>query len=217
MPICTRELLLEAYHLMLGRFGRQHWWPGETPFEVMVGAVLTQNTNWKNVEKAISNLKERGLLTPRGLYHLSTAELGRLIRPAGYYNVKAKRLKNLVTRFVDEFDGEVSRLMSLSVEDARAFLLSINGIGEETADSIILYALERPIFVVDAYTKRILFRHSLISEDAIYSEVQGLFMDRLEPDTALFNEYHALIVRVGKEYCKNPPKCDDCPLMGWAR
>lgn len=208
--------LREAYKLLYDRFGPQDWWPGETPFEVMVGAILTQNTNWGNVEKAIGNLKGQLLLDALKINSLGPDKLASLIKPAGYYNVKARRLKNLVFQYVKDFGGSVSPLKKLSLEDAREWLLSIKGVGFETADSILLYALEKPIFVVDAYTKRILVRHGLVSEEVGYAELQEVFMDNLEPDAVRFNEYHALVVRVGKEYCKKNPRCTECPLKEWA-
>lgn len=207
--------LLTAFDSLLNKFGPQHWWPGETPFEIMVGAILTQNTNWGNVEKAIRNLKENSLLDPHLIHKLRHRRLASLIRPAGYYNLKAKRLKNFISGYVSDFDGDHKKLRRLPLDDARRWLLNINGIGEETADSILLYALGKPIFVVDAYTKRILERHGLIPEEITYRELQEIFMDSLEDDVKLFNEYHALIVRVGKDYCKRTPKCDECPLNGW--
>jgi endonuclease-3 related protein len=211
----TRSKLQQAYKLLYKRFGPQHWWPGDSPFEVMVGAILTQNTNWGNVEKAIGNLKLNSLLDPHSINDLRPSCLASLIRPTGYYNVKTKRLKNFVSLFVKEFDGDHGKLKKLSLPSARQWLLGVNGIGQETADSILLYALKKPIFVVDAYTKRVLERHSLVPEEVAYNEIQEIFMDHLEPGVKLFNEYHALIVRVCKEFCKRNPKCDTCPLNGW--
>lgn len=207
--------LKTAYKLLLKRFGPQHWWPGETPFEVMVGAILTQNTNWGNVEKAIGNLKSHGLLEPHKLNNLKTDRLASLIRPAGYYNIKARRLKNFISRYVAEFGGDENKLKKLSLAGAREWLLSVSGIGFETADSILLYALEKPVFVVDAYTKRIFTRHDLVPEDADYCGLQDFFMEKLEDDVQLFNEYHALIVKTGKEFCRKTPNCRECPLEGW--
>jgi endonuclease III related protein len=210
------QLLLEAYKLLFKEFGPQNWWPGETPFEVMVGAILTQNTNWKNVEKAITNLKEQNLLEPDRINNISQDRLASLIRPAGYYNIKAKRLKNFIERYISDFGGDPEKLKDLSLEEAREWLLSINGIGPETADSILLYALEKPSFVVDAYTNRVLERHNMIPEAITYDDLQEIFMDNLKPDTALFNEYHALIVRLAKDFCRKKPLCDECPLKSWS-
>lgn len=206
---------MDAFGLLSKEFGPQNWWPGETPFEVMVGAVLTQNTNWGNVEKAINNLKAQGLLEAKKIDKLGHPQLAALIRPAGYYNIKSRRLKNFVTAYIRDFDGEEDRLRRLDLDSAREWLLSINGIGFETADSILLYALDKSIFVVDAYTKRILLRHKFVPEEASYHEIQELFMDNLNEDPKLFNEYHALIVMCGKNFCKKSPLCEKCPLKKW--
>jgi len=201
------------YRKLYAQFGRQHWWPGESHFEVVVGAILTQNTNWNNVERAINNLKQENLLNPRALYRASAKRLALLIKPSGYYNLKAKRLKSFLTVLFNDYQGKIKNLFNLSTPRLRQVLLGINGIGPETADSILLYAAARPVFVVDAYTKRILFRQRLIKRDASYGQVQGLFIKNLKRDTRLFNEYHALLVRLGKEICrKNNPKCKLCPL-----
>jgi endonuclease III related protein len=179
----------------------------------MVGAILTQNTSWGNVEKAIGNLKKHRLLNPARLRGLSQKELSRLIMPAGYYNVKAKRLKNFLKFFFERYKGDVNKMSTVDTAVLRSQLLSVNGIGPETADSILLYALHKPVFVVDAYTKRVISRHRLIKEDAGYGDVQTLFMDNLERKEKLFNEYHALLVKLAKDFCrKSKPKCDSCPL-----
>lgn len=205
--------LKEIYDRLLTHFGPQHWWPGDSPFEIMAGAVLTQNTNWSNVAKAIAKLKAAGKLDPAELAALPTAELAELIRPAGYHNLKAARLKNLLALIEEQ--GGIEKLLALPTQMLRELLLSVKGIGPETADSIVLYAAGRPVFVVDAYTHRIFSRHGLISEDSDYFQLQELFMRHLEEDAALFNEYHALIVRVGKEFCrKSAPRCKACPLAG---
>lgn len=201
------------YQKLYSCFGRQHWWPAQTPFEVMVGAILTQNTNWANVEKAIRNLKARRVLFPRGLYGLSEKQLAALIRPAGYYNVKAKRLRELLKFLFREYQGSVRKMFSVEAGHLRQQLLSVNGIGPETADSILLYALGKPVFVVDAYTRRVFSRHKFVSESAGYDQVQNLFMRNLKKNTLFFNEYHALIVKLGKDFClKNKPRCAVCPL-----
>jgi endonuclease-3 related protein len=179
----------------------------------MVGAILTQNTNWSNVEKAISNLKKNRLLTPDGLYSASRKKLASLIRPAGYYNIKAKRLREFLNFLFKSYQGNLKKMVAVATQELRQQLLSVNGIGPETADSILLYALGKPVFVIDAYTRRIFSRHRFIREDSSYEEVQGLFAKNLKPDTRLFNEYHALLVKLGKEFCfKRRPKCDICPL-----
>ncbi|HOK66066.1 MAG TPA: endonuclease III domain-containing protein [Anaerohalosphaeraceae bacterium] len=206
------ETLMDIYRRLYTRFGPQHWWPGETPLEVMIGAVLTQNTNWKNVERAIANLKAASLLDIRKLEQLSPDRLAELIRPAGYFNIKARRLKNLIAWLSKRCSGQIESLKELPTGRLREELLSIRGIGPETADSILLYALEKPVFVVDAYTARILGRHHLLEEGAGYEEIQSLFESALPKDTVLFNEYHALLVRCGKEFCKPKAACRGCPL-----
>jgi endonuclease-3 related protein len=193
-----------------------HWWPGETPFEVMVGAILTQNTSWKNVEKAIQNLKERKVLYVRGIHQLKRNQLASLIKSSGYFRIKADRLKAFVNFLIESYRGDLKWLTKERIETLRQKLLDVKGIGPETADSILLYGLKKPIFVVDAYTKRILSRHGIISEKASYDEVQRLFMNHLPHDQRLFNEYHALLVHLGKTLCKKTPRCDLCPIRGIA-
>ena len=162
------KTLTEIYQLLFDRFGPQHWWPGQTRFEIITGAILTQNTSWANVEKAITNLKSADCLTPEKLHHLEPAQLAQLIRPAGYYNIKARRLKNFINWLFENYDGELANLETIDTDRLREELLKIKGVGRETADSILLYAFDRPIFVVDAYTARIVFRHGLIGPDADY-------------------------------------------------
>ncbi len=206
------EQLTEIYQLLFDRFGPQHWWPGETAFEIITGAILTQNTNWANVEKAIANLKSANLLTPEKLYHLDTAKLAELIRPAGYYNIKANRLKSFLSWLFGNYDGRLENLEALDTDRLRAELLAVKGIGRETADSILLYAFDRPVFVVDAYTARVAVRHQLIEPDADYEQLRDLFQSNLPQDVQLFNEFHALLVRVGKEFCRPTAQCPGCPL-----
>jgi len=202
-----------VYKKLYNFFGPQHWWPADGPFEVMVGAILTQNTNWSNVEKAIGNLKKDKLLKPEKLYKLPQEKLAAYIKPSGYYNIKAKRLKSFLKFFLFTFKGRIKEMATLEKDALRRHLLSVNGIGPETADSILLYSLSKPIFVVDAYTKRVFARHRLILGNATYEEIQGLFMRNLKPSVRLFNEYHALLVRLGKEFCfKSKPRCNLCPL-----
>lgn len=208
----VRETLTEFYRLLFERFGRQHWWPGETQFEIIVGAILTQNTNWANVEKAIANLKSADLLSPEKLHNIEVSELAELIRPAGYYNIKAKRLKNFLDWFFENYDGKLSELENVDTERLRAELLGVKGVGRETADSILLYALDREIFVVDAYTARVAVRHGLIEPEADYEQLRELFQSNVPQETKLFNEYHALLVKVGKEFCKPKARCAGCPL-----
>jgi endonuclease-3 related protein len=204
---------MEAYERMLAAFGPQHWWPGDSPFEIMVGAVLVQNTAWRNVERAINNLREAGVMEPHALYRLPPAELAELIGPAGYYQVKTKRLRNLLRFLVDEYDGSLEAMFGISLASLREQLLEINGIGPETADAILLYAGGLPTFVVDTYAHRILARHGWLDYDASYDDIKDHFESTLPHDAALYNEYHALLVRVGKDYCKRTmPNCEACPL-----
>ena len=211
----THRLLHIMYERLSSFFGPCNWWPGDSPFEIMVGAILTQNTNWKNVERAIANLKTDGLLTLTAMSALSREQLAEYIRPAGYYNIKADRLRNFFALINDQWDGDLDLFLRQPATVLREELLSVKGIGPETADSMVLYAAGKPVFVVDAYTHRILIRHEIIDESYDYHMIQELFMDNLEEDSALFNEYHALIVQVGKEFCKKTrPVCEGCPLSG---
>ena len=201
------------YHKLYSHFGPQHWWPAKSRFEIVVGAILTQNTNWQNVEKAIKNLKKAKALNAQKLYRMPKKRIGRLIRPSGFFNIKSGRLKKFLRFFFRDYNGDISRLLRQEPRILRKQLLSIKGIGPETADSILLYALEKPVFVVDAYTKRIFSRHKFIQSDATYEEAQNLFSKNLKNEVKLFNEYHALIVRLAKTYClKNNPKCSQCPI-----
>jgi endonuclease-3 related protein len=210
-----RNPFLRVYDRLLSYYGPQNWWPGETALETIVGAVLTQNTNWGNVEKAIVNLRDANQLNFRTMVNLAVDELAEYIRPAGYYNIKARRLKNLFQMIVDEYEGEVQFLLEDSLENARENLLRVKGVGPETADSILLYAAEKPIFVVDTYTHRVFSRHEIVAEENDYYNLQQEFMDSLPEDVSLFNEYHALIVAVAKEFCKKGrPRCKECPLHG---
>jgi len=212
-----KEILIKIYETLYKAYGPRHWWPGETPFEVMVGAILTQNTSWRNVEKAIQKLKGKGVLNPQGIHHLKKSQLASLIRSSGYYQVKADRLKAFVDFIFKEYGAIIERMGRERMDVLRGKLLEVKGIGPETADSILLYGLKKPIFVVDAYTKRILSRHGIISEKASYQEVQKLFMEHLPHDERLFNEYHALLVHLGKTLCKKIPRCDLCPLNSIAQ
>lgn len=252
--------LRKIYNRLYAAFGPRHWWPGDTPFEVMVGAVLTQNTAWTNVEKAIENLKREQVLKPRAILSLSSSRLARLLKPAGYFRVKTRRLKSYVRYYVDRHGANPRKMAAVPLDRLRAELLGVHGIGPETADSILLYALGKPVFVVDAYTHRIFQRHGWLragrersvlptpaaTEGRItwhglraggersvppttatrdgrikkhgsppktsYDELQNLFMNNLKSDAALYNEFHALIVNVGKDYCKSRPRCESCPL-----
>jgi endonuclease-3 related protein len=208
------EQLDEAYRLLFARYGPQHWWPAETPFEVIVGAILTQSAAWVNVEKAIRNLRRAGVLDSASLRRLSVKELGRLVYPSGYYNAKATKLKAFVERLGEAHRDSLEELFSLDIPQLRKELLSIHGIGPETADSIILYAARKPVFIVDAYTRRILSRLGLSRAKDDYATFQALFMENLPADEKMFNEYHALLVRHGKEACKKAPLCEGCCLRG---
>jgi len=208
----NRELVL-IYRKLYAAFGPQHGWPGKTPFEVMVGAILTQNTAWSNVEKAVANLKHDKLLSPLKLHQAPVRKISRLIKPSGYYNIKTARLREFLSFLFNGYQGSIAKMSGANTRQLRRQLLAVKGIGEETADSILLYALRKPVFVVDAYTRRILSRHRLIKKDAAYQETQNLFMENLENQVQLFNEYHALLVKLGKEFCrKTNPRCRECPL-----
>ncbi len=210
--------LRRAYKLMRAHFGHQHWWPAETPLEVCVGAILTQNTSWSNVERALANLKSADVLDAKKMFALTEAELAQLIRPAGYFNVKARRLRAFLRVLVEEFDGRLLQLFAGDKMTVRTRLLDISGIGPETADSLLLYAGDHHSFVVDAYTKRIFSRHHWCSANADYDEVKMLCESALDekPVSArldYWQDYHAQLVMVGKHYCrKSEPRCEDCPL-----
>jgi len=205
---------IKVYDLLLARFGPQHWWPGDSAFEMVVGAVLTQNTAWHNVKQAIGNLKRTRKLSLGAMLKLTHQELASLIRPTGYFNLKAKRLGEVLKFLKDNrVNKNLDSLRKKTTEVLRREFLAIKGVGPETADSILLYAFQRPVFVVDAYTHRIFSRHRLVGEGANYEEIQTRFKENLSSSQRLFNEYHALIVAVGKDYCKPRPRCTDCPLM----
>lgn len=209
----TMSTLSTVYDRLAKSFGPQYWWPGDSPFEVMVGAVLVQNTAWRNVERAIQNLRDAGVMRPHALYAVPPEELAQLIRPAGYYQLKAKRLRNLLKFLVERYDGSLDQMFAADLAALRDELLAIHGIGPETADAILLYAGGLPTFVVDTYTHRVLARHGWIGYDALYHEIKDYFETALPADSVLYNEYHALLVRLGKDYCRRTaPKCDACPL-----
>lgn len=210
-----RELLHELYEKLWETFGPQGWWPGETPFEVALGAILTQNTNWRNVARVIDDLKREGALNARVLREMPDAELAGRLRPVGYYNIKAARVKNFLAFFAHRHRDSMASMAAEDPGALRTELLAIKGIGPETADSILLYALHKPTFVVDAYTFRILSRHGLVVDALVYEELRQVFMAYLPPQVDFFQEYHALLVRLGKEFCRPRPKCAGCPLFGW--
>lgn len=232
----TGETLMAMYEAMRARFGHRGWWPSsaatdvgtaqgktvdpgtlpaEARLEICIGAVLTQNTNWTNVEKAIENLRAAGCMSVGAIHAKPQAELAELIRPAGYFNVKARRLKNFIACVHTSFGEDVEAFLDRSVATLREELLSINGVGRETADSIILYAAGKCTFVVDAYTHRIGVRHGLLSPEDDYEGIKELFESSLPSDAALWNDYHAQLVETGKRYCRPRPRCDGCPLEGF--
>ena len=210
----TKQRLLKIFNILLASFGKRHWWPGETPLEIIVGAVLTQNTSWKNVEKAIGNMKNEGVLDVEKLYEINTEKLGEIIRSSGFFNIKSKRLKNIINVIYNKYNATIENISNTDTNTLRSLLLTVNGVGPETADSILLYALNRPVFVVDAYTKRFLKNHNLYNCDGDYHDIQKFFMDNLKPDVYIFNEFHALIVCLCQIHCRKVPICSGCPLEG---
>lgn len=205
-------LLMGAYAALRKAFGHRHWWPGDTPFEVMVGAVLTQRTNWSNAAKAIGALKSAGAMGPDALAQMTPERLQSLIRPAGYYRQKAARVRRLAGWLMERAGGDVSVLEAVPTDQLRAELLALSGIGPETADSILLYALNRPTFVVDTYTKRVVVRHELLDTESGYVELKELFESNLSEDVELYKDYHAQLVELGKRFCRTAPRCAACPL-----
>ena len=206
---------LKIYRALFGRYGLRHWWPAKTPFEVIVGAILTQNTAWKNVERAIRNLKAKRALSFSALRKITKRDLAQLIRPSGYFNVKAERLKAFTGYLWRNYRGSLARMFRTENFALREELLGIKGIGEETADSILLYAGRKPFFVVDAYTRRVFTRHRYLREGESYAAVQKIFTENLPKSISLYNDYHAQIVEVGKDYCRGIPRCADCPLRNY--
>lgn len=206
----ARTSIPKAYHKLFAANGKQHWWPGDGAFEIMVGAVLTQNTAWINVEKAIANLKQAGALSPQAIVRAHPRRLAAWLRPSGYFNIKARRLKAMCRWLIEQ--GGVGKLSKLDTHDLRRVLLKVHGIGPETADDILLYAFNRPVFVIDAYTRRIFARLGLIAGDEHYETLRHRFENELGPSVSLFNEYHALIVAHGKDVCKKRPACGRCTL-----
>jgi len=203
---------MDIYHRLMARYGPQHWWPAQEPFEIIVGAILTQSAAWGNVEKAIANLKSAKALSPEALCRLTLSEVARLIRPCGYYNAKALKLKSFAYWLGEHYTDNLGKLFANNTDHLRRQLLSIHGIGQETADSIILYAASKPIFVIDTYTRRIIKRIGLAPGDNSYAAYQALFMDNLPTNAGLFNEYHALLVCLAKNTCRKRPLCQQCCL-----
>ena len=207
------QRLTEIYNILLKSHGHQHWWPGDTAFEIMTGAVLTQNTNWLNVSKAINNLKDAGLLDPEKLLR-NKKKVSQLVKPSGFYRLKGQRLLTFCEYYVTRYKANTKQMKKRNLKILRNELISIKGIGKETADSILLYALDRPVFVVDAYTRRIFSRHGYFGYDDSYDEIRLLFERNLPRKSKIYNEYHALLVKLGKTKCKkNEPLCDTCPLQ----
>lgn len=207
-----QAILKDIYGRLAAHYGPTHWWPGDGAFEIAVGAVLTQNTSWTSVEKAIANLKAADLMTAEAILACPAPLLETALRPSGYFRVKAKRLSSFCAYLVERYDGDMARMAEQPLESLRPELLEVNGIGLETADDILLYACEKPVFVVDAYTRRIFGRHGLIPADVYYEDLRAVFEDHLDADVATFKEYHGLIVFTGKDFCRRTPKCDACPL-----
>lgn len=210
--VASEHVLMQMYRTLREAFGPQNWWPAQTPFEVMLGAVLTQNTNWKNVEKAMGNLRRRGALSVSGLRELGAEELQSLIRPAGYFRQKSARLQALAQWVDRKCGGEIDLLRERPLEELREELIALRGIGPETADSILLYALEKPVFVVDAYTKRVMARHGFVALDCSYFELQSFCEHELPRDVELYKDFHAQIVELGKRVCRRAPRCNECPV-----
>lgn len=219
-----KSKILDIYEILLESYGHQNWWPGDSAWEICVGAVLTQNTNWQNVEKAIINLKAGGLIAEQGksktvnsndypekFAKTSISEIETMIRPSGYFRLKAERMMNVVAWWLDNVSGGILK-NDMTLNSWRESLLEVKGIGPETADSILLYAFEMPTFVIDSYTKRVMSRHLGTDPDIDYHELRAIFMENLPPDSDLFNEYHALIVRLAKETCIKKGCLENCPL-----
>ncbi len=205
--------IFAIYQKLYDYYGPQNWWPAESDFEVIVGAILTQNTAWQNVEKAIQNLKTYNLLTPQKLWAISEKKLYPIIKPSGFYRLKTKRLKAFLDFMFKKYDGSISNLKNQKLSILRKEMLEISGIGEETADSILLYALKKPVFVIDAYTRRTFSRHNFFDYNTAYSKIQEIFMRQLPKSVKIYQEYHALLVKLAKDYCQTKPKCSKCPMQ----
>lgn len=207
------HLLSLIYDTLNGHFGDLHWWPARTAFEVIIGAILTQNTAWRNVERALENLKARSLLDPRSMDEIDSPLLEALIRPSGTYRVKTARIKNFMRFLRNTYGGNLEEMFREELWPLREKMLGIKGIGKETADSILLYAGQKPVFVIDAYTRRILARHGVAAAKSSYDDLQNYFMNNLPAEVPLYNQFHALLVNVGKVYCRTLPRCGECPLQ----
>ncbi|MGB9814274.1 MAG: endonuclease III domain-containing protein [Thermovenabulum sp.] len=212
-----KHFLLTVFENLYAAFGPQNWWPSESDFETVIGAILTQSVSWSNVEKAIDNLKKENLLSPQSLSKIDNERLHALIRSTRFYKQKGERLKNFCRYLLENYEGNLYKLFDKDIFELRRELLSLKGLGKETVDSIILYAAKKPIFVVDTYTKRIFSRLGVVDENLDYQALQEIFMQNLPHDTSLFNEYHALIVKLGKDVCKTKPKCEFCPLNNFCK
>ena len=208
----AKKTLERDYQRMAAHYGPTHWWPGGSPFEIALGAILTQNTAWTNVEKAIANLKRSKLLSPHKILACPVPELHAALRPSGYFRQKAERVRLFCQHLLDHYGGSVKRMARRPLGPLRAELLELKGIGPETADDILLYACDKPVFVVDAYTRRIFSRHGLVPEDMGYEDLRAFFEGKLAKDVQLYKEYHGLIVWTGKDFCRKQPRCDGCPL-----
>jgi endonuclease-3 related protein len=202
----------QIYQALFQRWGEQHWWPADSPLEMILGAMLTQNTNWKNVENVIQRLKSEQAIDLNRLANVSTPILEDWIRPAGFFRQKARTIQTFARHLQQNFNGSIQELFKLDTPTLRSELLNWHGIGPESADSILLYAAQRPVFVIDAYTKRFMVRHNWTDETAAYDALATFFTDQLQQDPKLYNEFHALIVQLGKTHCRTTPQCENCPL-----
>lgn len=207
-----KRALRDIYARMARHYGPTRWWPGDTPFEVAIGAILTQNTAWSNVEKAIARLKAARLLAPEAILDAKEEDLQEAIRPSGFFRQKSERVRRFSNHLVTRYGGSMGRMARRPLAELRQELLALNGIGPETADDILLYACGKPVFVVDAYTRRIFSRHGLAPEDVKYHDLQAFFHRNIEADLHTYKEYHGLIVWTGKDFCRTKPKCEGCPL-----
>ncbi len=204
--------LMPFFERMTAHYGPTHWWPGDSPFEIAIGAILTQNTAWTNVEKAIANLKRAKLLHPQRMMDCPLNELETALRPSGYFRQKAQRVRLFCRHLLDHYGGSITRMAKRPLDELREELLQLKGIGPETADDILLYACGKTVFVVDAYTRRIFSRHGLVPPDIRYEDLRAFFEKNLAADLHLYKEYHGLIVWTGKDFCRKQPQCDHCPL-----